>query len=471
MDLSQWKKLFAATQQATGYTPAQIRKNSGQSLSPERVQENAYNLEAQKLEAIKQQNSKGFQVFDINPNNIEREDAFCAYPPDVLATMIGTESVNSINAAGAGDLYYDNNTGVFSNGAPVILPYWRSIYIPVAGNFLKIEYLPARIGTDTGDFNQQPNSNQRIQNSTEPDNTTEPNFYDFYAPFSPTYYNANKVASDRIIFLDFNEPTDKPIIIKHGERVKNYFNGIWLTFKQNSPRIRVTIGFNSEISTVDDRPQNLHLWRGHGLMNDSFINPIPFSMSSSDVNNGFGINISNAAPLEYCLIANPTARASWEQNGASLVWLTNFVLDCIMESFAEERLGAMKVCLYVKTLGTPASKFVTGSVKIKRLLERTIIKQNRVGNVSTNVTISEPIRVLLRQETGLFIRFTPQYQAGNAQGFSFINYFSMDGYSFGPLQNYLLSAESVPLTPFVTRYKLGENPYPIDWDDLYSPLA
>lgn len=466
MDLSQWKKLFASTQQATGFTPAQIRKNSGQPMMPERIEENAYELEAKKLEAIKQQSSKGFQIFDINPNNIEREDAFCAYPPDVMTTMIGTESVNSISAAGAGDLYYDNSTGVFSNGAPVILPYWRSIYIPVAGNFLKVEYLPARIGTDTGDFNTNKNSNQRIQNSTEPQNTTEKDFYDFYAPFSPTYFNANKVASDRIIFLDFNEPTDKPIIIKHGERVKNYFNGVWLTFKQDSPRIRVTIGFNSEISTVDDRPQNLHLWRGHGLMNDSFINPVPFCISNFEVADTFGLQTTGPV-IEHCIFANPTARSTWEQNGLSVFWITNFLCDYLFAS-TDNLVSGVRFILYVKSLGTVASKFVTGSVKIKKLLDRTVIKQSQPGSVGMPNFIGEPLRVTLRRETGLFLRIIPQYGSGSSAQWT--NYFTLEGYSMGPIQNYLLSAESVPRNPFVTRYKLGENPYPIDLDDLYSPL-
>lgn len=464
MTLSEWKKIVSSTEKAAGYTPAAIRRMSGQSAQLTRVDDTSFKLESEKLEAIKQQSSKGFQVIDITPANVTREEAFCAYPGDVINQIIGVCPVSNINLVGSGDLFYDDADGVFTSGTPVPVPYWRSVYLPIVGNFLKIEYLPSRIGVDTDDIATSANDEGRIQDSSTPQDTNEPSFYDFYLPNSPGYYHANKISSDRMILIDFNEPSTRPLIAKHGERFKNYFSGVWITFKANSPRIRVTIGFNSEISTVDDRPKNLHLWRGHGVMNDSFVNPVPFSVSDFEADSSLSGLQMNSLIKEVCLFANPIANAKWEQNGLSLLWLTGGSLNWLQNTDTTPDARMINVSLYVKKLGV-APNFTTGSVKLKRLMTRSIcFTKNMTFSGTGDLVIPEPIRIALRPDTGIFLRAVISFGVDNPA--LFLKY-SFDGYSLGPMQSYQPQLRNGG--PQVPRYKLGENPYPIDLDDYRMP--
>ena len=116
-------------------SPEAIRAQQNLSSNLENLSEDDNKLNADKLEAIKQSNSKGFRVLDINPNLLSRADFFCKYQDDVLRQYVGNENVYETST-----IKFDN-VGSPTNNQSIQSPYWRSIEIPIQGNYLKIELL------------------------------------------------------------------------------------------------------------------------------------------------------------------------------------------------------------------------------------------------------------------------------------------------------------------------------------------
>jgi hypothetical protein len=458
---SDWEKIINQTKQAVGYTPAQIRKNSGQSLKVQSEDSEAFKLKAAEIIAIQQLNQKGLQVVDINTQVIERMENFCVYDGNLIQNLVGSENIMNVVQAPPNLVYDFADPTALSVSAGVVSPYWRSIYVPYTGNFLKVEYLNSRIAVDNSNLSAIV---QGISDFSEPQDTSE--LGSFSSP--STYFAANKLSSDRIIFLDFNNPTGNPIIAKHGDKFETYFSGFWLTFKQNSPRIRVTVGYNSKTDSESVPPENLSLWNGYGLRNNSTINPIPFCITDCDIPNETGPALRTtgwpitATTTEYCLIANPAAVANWEVNGVSICFINNFNAS-VLSTAATATNHFVVAELYVKTLGTAVTNYLTGSTKIKRILSIPMV-MSAANYFSQGLDLAETLRVTLRKNTGLFIRVTRTAAEDN------ILKFDLSGYSMGPLF-YTRLVSNTQQAPFKPRYKYTENPYPIDLDDYGMPLA
>ncbi len=458
---SDWEKIINQTKAATGYTPAEIRKNSGQSLKVQSEESEAFKLKAAEIIAIQQLNQKGLQVVDVNPALISRMDNFCVYDGVLIQNLMGTENIFNVVQAPPNLVYDLADPTSLTVSAGVVAPYWRSVFIPYTGNFLKVEYLNSRLAVDNSNLSA---TVQGISNYSEPQNTSELSA----TPMTPNYFAANKLSSDKMIFLDFNNPTGNPIIAKHGDTFETYFSGFWLTFKQNSPRIRLTVGYNSKANSNSQLPENLHLWNGYGLKNNSTINPVPFCLTDCDIPNETGPALRTtgwpitATTTEYCLIANPAAVQNYQVDGLAVFFLNNFS-SVVTTTSSTATNHFVVVELYVKNLGTAVTQYLTGSTKIKRILS--IPMAMTPANFATNsLDLAEPVRVTLRKNTGLFIRVTRTAAEDN------ILKFDLSGYSMGPLF-YGRLVSNTQQAPFTPRYKFTENPYPIDLDDYGMPLA
>lgn len=453
---AQWDKIIAQTKQATGYTPDQIKQNEKVS-GIKKPDTDSFQLKAEELIAIQQLNSKGFRIFDLNTQVTDRENYYCCYDGQSLRNINGVEIVDNLNAVP--NQYYDLSDPSMITNSTVNSPYWRSIFIPIQGNFLKVEYLPERVNVDNRVIT--PFNPSFITDNSNPQNTNELN--DFSSP--STFYAANKTSSDRVILLDFTDVSPTPIIAKHGDSFESYFNGVWVTFKQNSPRIRITIGFNSKVVSQADQNQvyNLNLWSGHGLKNNPQINPVPFAMSSSDVSPAGYIPLGTAV-TEWCLVANPESTSPGEPSGAAILFLTSFLAHMITDPNTGYHI--LEASLRVKTLGTPGSFYLAGSLDERKLCTTIFGIGGGSGVSGQPCVFAEPVRCVLRKGTGLYIQIRKVYDSG---GTAMSGFFALNGYSMGPLYWSVNRGVIGPGAPFFPRYKYTDNPYPIDFDAYGMP--
>lgn len=462
----QWQKLILATKLATGYTPEEIKKLSGASGKIEPPGKTDAALEAEKIIEIQRQNSKGFQVFDITPANVERMENFCVYDSDTILSIVGTQ--NTPLGSNSGVIYYDNPDVVFNPGGSEIMPqpYWRSVFIPITGTFLKVEYLHSQNDLYAG-VTLPTRLEQRIENLSDPQNTNENTLY------ADEYFAANAFSSNKTILLDFTSTSQNPIQAKHGDVFKSYFDGVYITFKQNSPKIRITIGFNSEITSHDDRNKSLHMWDGEGLTNNSRINPVPFCITDRDVVSGnpFGLNISLSAGVQTvdCLIANPGEirtifGTNYLPNGSAYLWINDFKTSIYSTN---EMTYGYDVEIVYGLLGTTASGYVTG-YSADRVLAKTFIQRSSVSGFAfydgTNQNFSEPVRVSIRQGYGVFIRFTCVYVQISVPGIPVFGKYSLNGYSMGGLYG-----SQASFNPFFVKRTYQDSIYPHDFDTVGSP--
>ena len=466
MTLSQWKALAKTTNQAVGFTPAQIRQNSGQSLKVRAQDGASFQLKADELNAIKALNSKGFQVFDLTPQKTLRSDSFCAYSENDLFQLLGPNQGGNL-------LQYFDASGSSGLNNPMIAPYWRTVFIPVIGTFLKVEYLPIRVGKQSGivSSNSSASNYQLIEDFNDVQNTNES---------QSNQYNGNALSSDRIILIDFNNPTSAPIIAKPGDSFKTYFSGVYITFKQNSPRIRLTIGFNSEIESDDDKPMNLSMWKGQGLFQQTSA-PIPFCITDHDMIEGVGgIGLTVGGGSGYTafapLIANPsvivdpvTPSASYNmQSGSVVFWITNIEMSLRNPSGAQ--------CLYTLffetcILGTQSTGYITGLSPQKKVYAIPAYCANVTVQDSKSISFNDPVRVVLKKDEGFYLRIHAAFASALQPLFNI----TVSGYSMGKFQDISRytsgsSYAATLLTPFVLGHKFGEAPYPHDFDRAGGPI-
>lgn len=475
MTEAQWAQLIEQTSQSTNMSPDAIRQATGQSLGLSNAQENQFKLKAEEILSIQQMNSKGFQVVDVNPQAITRSDGFCVYQADVLKNVVGGDTALSSAFTG----YYETS----DLGMNVPLPYWRSIFIPLNGNFVKFEYMQSRLNSAIDGallFSGQDN----VQNQTEPKNTNEKALW-------KTYLYANKVSSDRVVLVDFGQATNSPLIFKNGDSAKGYFSGIWVTFKQNSPRFRITVGYNSEIISHNHKPRNLHLWSGDGFLNNPQIAPIPFCITNRDivgtvatpsVIQGISIPLATQIITDFCLVANPANDpAPSPQNdphyGMGLMFITGLSGMVHEATKSNNDKHIVDFQLYIGKLGDSRNYFVD---PVGWLPAQGQLLYHRIASITANCTngtpfyarssFTEPLRVCLPADTGLFIRIVRAEDNPNLSAALYMK-FDVHGYSYGSLIDGGPGRGfgTFSNAPYRIMSKLSENPYPTDLDNLRMP--
>ena len=188
-----------------------------------------YQLEAERLNAIQQQSSKGFQIIDINPGLLLSTENPLTLPYEFI--FDGTNFLP------------DQNMNFVKN--------FRSVNIPIAGNFLKIEYI---FEINTGaNISYSP-----IEAVGDPTRLVPQAQVKYSEAFGTSlgemdlitdqeYYTLDNFARNKV-WLDFGPSTGKPHLIPTSGRIfKTYFNEVNVSLNIGAPKIRVTIGFNSEV--------------------------------------------------------------------------------------------------------------------------------------------------------------------------------------------------------------------------------
>jgi len=400
-----------------------------------------YERSYDEIQAIQQKQSKGFRTFDINPYSITIDEFPCVIQNRVLGELFGFED-GYVTPLGP----YPTDT----NSAP----FWRTIPIEANGTFVKIEYLPTRVNSA---FDVRP-----LVPSVGP--WIEPQNLGPAIPNPPTAYsNLNTFPQGYVslsgqVIMQFESPDSAPLIVKHGDTFKGPFNTIYLTFKQWSPRIRITVGYNTETASLDERMLMTRpaFSGGRGLLNNPSYHHVPFSIASGDFS-GAGDTSLYAYPgglVNFTLIKNQQPGiaiypANFTAGGMGLSWITSM-------DFSFHLAGGAG---FYMILGL----FVyddTSPTRLRRLYQVNLYSGGTESAIRS-VILPEPIRVNLRPNQSLIMRCS----SPNAGDFGF----SINGYSYGNLVGLTNGAGTLPLPPFYHAELVAEDPYPMDYLTYLNP--
>lgn len=444
---------------------------------------------AEELISIQQRNSKGFRVFDFSPFNFPRTDFYPTIDKNYLYDLLGPEAVTIASGL------YEDGTNVVSD-----LPYWRTVEIPVQGNFLKIEFLPVR-------QNEVWASWDSTLPAQIPDNTSVTDNSDSFTLFSP------KHSTDKFFFLSFQDNQGNQIIAKHGDVFKTEFSSFFLTFKTTIPRFRITIGYNSQVEAVDDRHANMQIayGPGHGVFNNPQVNPVAFEITDKDLNGfqnttpgtGFGYfyvtggstfeadlitnvprilnrcykaggansdlqlaqysaaanyQFTNDATSAACAISGGAWTAdNFQNNGMIIGWITHFLGNISLTSdaaFTSQMMVDLTLEIYRYTAsgasGTP----------VRRLLTIPVTLDGIMNHQQFNVPLREPVRFCLMQRDALRL-FITNKPTNVLSSKTIYCKFAAGGYTLGGLYGHGTNA-GFPACPFDAYHKFTENPYPMD---------
>lgn len=488
--------LWAALKEfATGQTFSPDAQAARLGIKMQTPEKTVHEQAAEALIDIQRKNSKGYQIIDINPNILDRDDYFPQIEINTLVELFGPEAVSTLSG------YYEDATIAPPYSTA---PYWRTIEIPISGNFLKVDYLPVR----TND-----NVSFTPGGYTIPDKTNKTDNSDSFLDFSP------KHAGDQILLLQFQDTQGAPHIAKPGQVYKSEFTTVFLTFKAFGPRIRVTIGSNSTIEEDVDRSANMDLacGPGYGLFNDPYMHGVPFCITDQDLNaiqnpTSFGAYTStsgatvsadlisnfpqilnrcykvggansdlqiqqytnlyqytNDGTSATCAIAGGTWTAdNFFRNGMSIGWITGFNASAsLYVNTATDYQAFLDIGLEVVRYNASGSTVTV----VRRLcmvpLMLGVNVSGSIGQDSKEVQLATPIRYTLRPREAIriFVKNTVFTGLGaiNAQV-----KFSVQGYSLGALAG-IGTKSGFAVCPFDHKIKVTENPYPLDQSYSNNP--
>lgn len=406
-----------------------------------------HELEADQIEAIKQTNSKGFKIIDIDPNQLDRPTFAPPYSQELFYRMFGYEFSYEGNMARV------DNTGAVTPGQ-TSNAYWRTVELDIPGNFLKIEFLPSRMAEGfplfAGDMEDTFTATGGVTNINVQNNT--------WGSKSP-----NSTGSKRNVMLDFENPTETPILVRDGDCYQTYFSKVLITFKQMNVRIRITIGTNSQIRSNYEKPTNLSLWSGEGFTRANQIHPTPFSITDHQVNNSSytGITVGGSI-VETALFMVDRTQAFTNNVGVGVLMVTGF--SGLIWRAVNDFDGVYDFELMIGTVNGVGT--VTGLDK--RVAGFTCnFWRGSAGfgssQLSSALSFPEPIRVCLKSGQALILRIVPLFRSNtidvNAK-------FECKGYCFGSLAGTGFGGDVVP---FTLGAVFRDHPYPNDNDIRFYP--
>lgn len=394
----------------------------------------SHELKAEEINSIRRLQSRGFRVIDLDPNLLDRDDFNTPYSSDILANIVG-ENLTTSNIDGSG-----------VNRCPN--PNWRTFSFDAPGNFLKIELLPVRqeMGNGLGSTPLEQPVSIEVPGTTQ---TANPAFI--------------AEGSRRTILVDFEAPTASPHVVSDGTIFRTYFSAFLITVKNFNTRIRITIGYNSEIAEREEKETTLALFGGRGITTRYQVAPTPFSINNLDVNLASALGVEYPPPFNakfFGLIINPDAAAPAPIGtpiGNSLVWITGFSASFVVgitPTTNDGMITADLVLCEVNALFLP-----TTNLKRIASLTTTIPASSRNGPTQ-NLVLSDAIRVSLPPRTGIFLRLRELTSIDGGVLARFIQ-FSLNGYTLGGFDANESSGLSV--APYFTNNFQKENPWPMDY--------
>lgn len=378
--------------------------------------DDGYNLEAERLNAIQQKGSKGFQVVDINPGLLNKLDYVVNLPYEFL--FDGTNFLPATNES--------------------ITENFRTVNIPLAGNFLKIEFINevnsyANAVNSTGKY--RPYADRKYKQALLGTNNNELDLTTGQSNYSFDNFARNKV------WIDFGPSSGKPHIVPTSGRVfETYFSEVNITLNIGSPKIRITIGYNSKVvdaSNVSAINAKLCLTGAGRMLADSDMTMSPFYLSDMDLpgSTANGYTVATSAintTYSYAILQNYAQffyTGYSPDLGYSVIWITNITVN---KEVQNTTIPSYARCyLYISN----------GLGQTKR------VANFKLGNNINVYTISpsEPIRVVIPANWTLLISFETRSDSANFMDLSW----NITGYSIGEILTPVLSV--IPVTSkFIT---------------------
>lgn len=401
-----------------------------------------YELEADRLLAIQQRNSRGFTIIDINPGLLTRQEFPLTLPYEFL--FDGTNFMP------------DSNQSLISN--------FRTVNIPVQGNYVKVEYL------------WETNSRANLSNVSTPRPYASRKYTQITGneqnlSVGQQSYTMDNFARNKV-FVNFSSVTEKPIIIKrNGESFKTWFNEVNVTLNMGAPKIRIIIGMNSEMqegSAHDAINARMSLTGSARMLADSDTVLSPFSICEQDnfqtvfKTPGNVININGNTATSFNLIQNLNAvqSAQLDYLGYAVLWITKIRFR-VASNGPTATTGALKVSLLVTNVGaSDVSRVHIFTLTANNL---TVISGGFVGETEYEFEPAEPIRVVIPSYSSLTM-----YIAGYTTALTTWEYsFEINGYSLGeiislpvadlPGATYLVTSKYVTDSTFLSDFNRVSN--------------
>lgn len=378
--------------------------------------DDGFQLEAERLNAIRQRQSRGFTIFDINPGLATSQNYPVTLPYEFLF-----DGTNFIPA--------DDDS---------LTKNFRSIPIDIAGNFVKVEFIyenNSQANAFNG-VNTRPAAKikyeQAYKNFTIINGIPYPNPADLVTNYAS--YDFDNFARNKV-FIGFNDTISKPhLVTRSGDSFSTYFSSLIIHFNVGCPKIRVTIGFNSEKHDgPTDAPINaqLHLL-GSGRLFKDFDSPlVPFNITSGDNTTPYdvrGIAYFAAVATQVSsriLIGNPTqiTNLGTSDLGYSVLFITAL-------QFSALRNAAINLGVTFNLRVAPA--VAPSNPNSIRVFSANLSLFNGAANETQefNQSFQNPIRVIIPSGCVLWL---DTYYYGSAPGL-FSTKYSISGYSLGMLR-------------------------------------
>ena len=391
--------------------------------------EDGFELEARKLDAIRQRSSRGFTIIDINPGLLSEQDAPLNLPYEFLF----------------------DGTNYIPDQSDSIIKNFRTISLDVAGNFVKVEYIyENNSNANSGPYARRPYANIKYQQALK--NGSELDLSTGYLNYYFDNFARNKV------YLGFGDSTQKPhLITKSGTYFKTYFNTLALSFNVGAPKMRITIGFNSEkYDGNGDTAMNsrLHLMGAGRLFSEIDTPLMPMNVGLSDTfkptpSNGVSFNMTLGTSTFDATLIRAFADLNAPVNisyGYSVLFITDLLF------YYQVNSAAVSYRFCIELLVSNANGQETRLAKIPYFLDPT------TGTPIANTIqhrFGEPLRVVIPYNNQLVVRIISSAGAATTANIDVI----LQGYSLGNIRKIdqginfdLLSSKFVTDSTFLTDF-------------------
>lgn len=373
--------------------------------------------------ALAQKRDRGLQIFDVNPSQLTASNFQSQVPLSTIYDKIGYTGDGDGSGYGGS---FDTDTA------------WRTVAIPLPGNFLKFEYLQSQLNV--------PDSS--VLNAF----FKEPN-YDF--TFGASTKRA--VIPSKIVFIQFDDPNGPLHVLKNGDVFKTAYNAIFITTKTINSRFSIVIGRDSEIISSPERHMlaDMAMGPGYGLWEAPHRHCVPFCIAQKDQTPS-GVVTPLAGSLTKTLFT-PVISSSFigadHVKGAAVLWITNIQFTAMPAS-----TNTNVVAQFILYIGGD----VNDGFAVKKLIATVPIMAPKVatGGLSGGqgyVSFSPPIRVVLNCSGGFDkIQECLNYNIINSSADSIDYYWSVNGYAYG-----LITKATIPSFNWNLEATL-DTPYPCD---------
>lgn len=375
--------------------------------------DDGFRLEAERLNAIQQNQSRGFNLIDINPGLLSNQEFPLAIPYEFLF----------------------DGSGFMPQSSGSIAANFRTINIPLQGNFVKIEFIyENNSSANINDTNAKPLANIKYQQALK--NTSIVNGQVIYSEIDLTTgytrYDFDNFARNKV-YLGFEDVSQKPhLITKSGDTFNTYFNSLTITLNIGAPKIRITVGFNSsKVDGPSDAAINAQLeLMGSARLFKEIDSPlVPFNIQQADIQTPYdptAFNLFSTTALNLAILNIASNRGYNIAGGPislgySVLWITSL-------EFSASRLtsgtGYMQFNLFTAPAGIGPSAqdaFRVYGAKI------TLNNGASIENRTLNITLPKPIRVVIPNQHSL--RLGIYYQSGVALTMAYS--YAISGYAFG----------------------------------------